>query len=232
MADLKVIRNLAKKALIISTPMSNRDDSLWDRNKRLIRNVELIYELPELNKAALPTDHFCLITATHFIDTGLANHLRSGKTKAKPATRNTNNQDLLFRSTQIVEETLANAIDKVKINNINSIILESGGDSTQRPEAMILSDARNLDDIGAAGIFNEFKRHVIEGKGVSNALECWKKKIDYRYWQSRLEKSFRFEAVRKLAEQRLSTAEQFMNQLKIENDAHDLKTLTAKPVLV
>ena len=88
---------------------------------------------------------------------------------------------------------------------------------------MILSDARNLDDMGTIGIFSEFKRHIIGGKGVSNVLQAWKRKIDYKYWQARLKESFRFKSVRKIAEQRLSTAEYFMNQLKIENTASDLE---------
>ena len=90
-------------------------------------------------------------------------------------------------------------------------------------EAMILSDASNLDDMGAIGIFSEFKRYIIGGKGVSNVLHTWKRKIDYKYWQARLKESFRFESVRKIAEQRLSTAEYFMNQLKVENTASDLE---------
>ena len=92
---------------------------------------------------------------------------------------------------------------------------------------MILSDAQNLDDMGATGIFNEFKRHVAQGKGVTDALQSWKKKIDYRYWQARLKESFRFESVRKLAQQRLSATEYFMNQLKIEHSAKDLEELSA-----
>jgi hypothetical protein len=53
----------------------------------------------------------------------------------------------------------------------------------------------------------------------------WRKQIDYRYWQARLKDSFRFEDVRKLAEQRLAVAEQFMNQLQQETEARDLKAM-------
>lgn len=230
MSELDAVRGLAKEALIISTPMSDYDDSLWDRNKRLVRNVELICQLPELDSSGLQINRFCLMAATYFIDAGLADSLRSGKSKS--ATYNTNSMELLLLSTKIVDQKLNTVIDKTKIHNINTIIIESGGNLTQKPEAMILSDARNLDDIGTAGIFNEFKRHVIAGKGVSAVLENWKKKVDYRYWQSLLKRSFRFEAVRKLAEQRLSVAEYFMNQLRVENTADDMQELSADPALV
>ena len=97
---------------------------------------------------------------------------------------------------------------------------------------MILSDARNLDDMGVVGIFSEFRRNVIEGKGVCDALQIWKRKVDYRYWQARLKESFRFEQVRKVAEQRLSAAECFMNQLKAEAEARDVERLTVDSAFV
>ena len=92
-------------------------------------------------------------------------------------------------------------------------------------EAKILSDARNLDDMGAVGIFSEFRRFVCNGKGVADVLESWKRKVDYRYWQARLKESFRFETVRKLAVQRFAATEYFMTQLKMENNAQDLEDL-------
>ena len=90
-------------------------------------------------------------------------------------------------------------------------------------ESMILSDARNLEDMGAVGLFHELRRYVIHGKSISDILESWKRKIDYGYWQARLKESFRFEPVRQLAEERFAAAVYFMNQLTVENGAHDLE---------
>ena len=106
-----------------------------------------------------------------------------------------------------------------------SSIIEAGDRFTEMTEAMILSDARNLDDMGSIGIFNEFRRYVIHGKGASDVLQSWKRKVDYKYWQARLKESFRFESVRTLAEQRYSATEYFMNQLEVENSARDLEEL-------
>jgi hypothetical protein len=93
---------------------------------------------------------------------------------------------------------------------------------------MVLCDARNLDDIGAVGIFNELRRYIIGGKNVSDALKVWKRKKDYQYWQARLKEGFRFESVRKLAEQRLSTAKQFMDQLKLESEFNNAASMLQK----
>ena len=223
MSELDTVRERAKDALIIPIPKSGSDDFLWDRARRLVRSVEYICRLPELTEASLSVNRFCLTAATYFSNTGLAHYLKAEKTAPKPANFNAYDNGLLDISTEIVAEKLADVIEKTKIEKINAIIVESGNRLAKRTEAMILSDARNLDDMGAAGIFNEFRRLTCQGKGVYEVLQIWKRKIDYRYWQARLKKSFRFEAVRKLAQRRLAVAEHFMNQLKVEAEALDMQ---------
>jgi len=232
MSELDIIRDLAKQTLTIPTPASNLDSSLWDRAQRLVRNVEHICRLPELSNTSLQIDHFCLMAATYFSDAGLAGQLKAKRPAASSILPDTNNNDLADFSAQATEEKLAGIIEKTKIGKISGIITESASHSAKMTEAMILSDARNLDDMGAAGIFNEFRRYVIEGKSISDALQSWKKKVDYMYWQARLKESFRFEQVRKLAERRLATAKYFMNQLKVENIAQDLEELTLDSAFV
>ena len=226
MSELDIVKDLAKETLTTSIQMREIDSFLWDRAQRLVRNVEYICRLPELVKAGPQIDRFCLTTAAYFSDSGLARYLESEKMETNFAISNNNSEELLESSGLVVEESLGQMIEAVKIGKINRIITESGSHFTKMVEAMILSDARNLDDMGATGIFNEFRRYVIGGKGVSDLLQIWKRKVDYRYWQARLQESFRFESVRKIAEQRLAAAEYFMNQLKVENAASDLQELT------
>jgi len=223
MAELDIIKSRAKQALTIRTVTGELDDFLWDRGQRLVCNVEQICRLPELSRIGQGIDHFCLTAATCFSDAGLARHLQVPKAEAVSAKSNIDGGELLGLSTEVVTEKLAAVVEKSIIEKINRIITESGDHSTQQAEAMILSDARNLDDMGTTGIFNEFRRLIFAGKGISNILLSWERKKDYRYWHARLNKSFRFEQVRKLAEQRLSAAERFMSQLKFETQAHDLK---------
>jgi len=225
MSELEIARNFAKQALTAPTITNNLGDILWDRAQRLVRNVEYICQLPELASSGPQIDRFCLIVATYFSDAGLAHYPGAKNTIARAALSNTNGDELLDFSTQVVEDKLAGCIDRTRIEKINRIITESGNRFTRMVEAMILSDAHNLDDMGATGIFNEFKLFVSNGKGISNALQSWKRKTDYRYWQARLKEGFRFEQVRKLAEQRLSAADYFMNQLKVETQAQDLEEL-------
>ena len=223
MSELDIVKGLAKQTLRIPTPTSDIDNSLWDRAQRLVRNVERISQLPEVAKAGLQIDRFCLAAAAYFSESGLASHLKAKNTTTKSAVSDANDEDLRGFSTQLAAENLSTVIDKARIEKINKIITESGSNFTGMIEAMVLSDARSLDDMGAAGIFNEFRRHAIGGKGVSDAVQSWKRKIDYRYWEGRLEKSFRFDSVHKVAKNRVSTAEEFMRQLKNEANGRDLE---------
>ena len=223
MSEIDVIREIAQQALTVPTLTGQKDNWLWDRAQRLIRNVEHICRLPELTEANLAVDRLCLIAATYFSDAGFARYADAEDTAARVVLADVSTTDLLDFSAQVVTDKLTSAIAGPKIDKISKIIVESGNRVTKMTEAMILSDARNLDDMGAIGVYNEFRRYVVHGKGATDALDSWKRKIDYRYWDARLKESFRFESVRKLAAQRFSAAEYFMNQLAVENAARDLE---------
>ena len=114
-----------------------------------------------------------------------------------------------------------------QIVSVEKIIIESGDRFTKMVEAMILSDARNLEDMGAVGIFSELARSASSGKNPSELLNTWQRKVDYQYWDARLKESFRFPSVRQLAQQRFNAVIDFMNQLEVEISASDIKDLFA-----
>jgi len=221
MSDISTIREIAREC--IATSDSVVDNWLWDRTQRILRNVEHISRLPELTAADVPVDRFCLAAATYFADSGFAHYDGIEEEGPKLVLSDVNPSDLREFSAQVVSTRLAGVLSEAKIDKVMRIIVESGNRETDMPEARILSDARNLDDMGAVGIFNEFRRYVFHGKGVADVMESWKRKVDYRYWQARLKESFRFETVQKLAVQRFAATEYFMTQLKLENNAQDLE---------
>ena len=223
MSEMDVIKELAQQVLTITTIAGLKDYWLWDRTQRILRNVEHICRLPEIVEANLPIDKFCLTGATYFADAGFAHYADAQNTASRLVLADVSADDLRDFSTQIVSDKLAGALQGPKIDKINKIIIESGNRFSEMTEAMVLSDARNLDDMGAIGIFNEFRRYAIHGKGAADVLKSWKRKIDYRYWEARLKESYRFESVRKLARQRYSATEYFMNQLEMESTAKDLE---------
>jgi len=223
MSELDVIRQIAHQALTIPTLTGISDNWLWDRTLRILRTVEHICRLPELVNRAAAVDRFCLISATYFADAGFAHYIDVENVSARLVLADISLAELCDFSTQVVSDRLVGAMSGLRIDKINRIILESCNRQTSMIEAMILSDARNLEDMGAVGLFHELRRYVIHGKGISEILDSWKRKIDYGYWQARLKESFRFEPVRLLAEQRFAAAEYFMTQLATENAARDLE---------
>jgi len=228
MLKLDVVRDIAKQILMAPTFTAKPDNSLWDRAERLVRNVEDICRLPELTKAGPQIDNFCLVTATYFSDAGLVGSGKSKRATAKLFCPGSNGNGLLESSADVVSQKLKGVLEEAKIQKINKIITESGNRFTRWIEARILADARNLDDVGAVGIFNELKRHIIDGKGVSDVVASWERKLDYGYWQARLKEGFHFEFVRRVAEERLSRADSFMKKLRSENEARDLEDLRSR----
>ena len=230
MTHIDTVKQLAQQVLMAPTPMGLMNTWLWDRTQRIIRNIDTICELPEIADANIAIDRFCLTCAAYFADAGFTNYAGTETVQAGLVLSDINTADLREFSTQIVLEHLRSVIDRSRIEKVNRVIIESNNRFCEMPEAMILSDARNLDDIGMVGIFNDFCACGVHGKGVSDALQSWKKKVDYRYWQARLKEGFRFESVRRIASARFEQAERFMLQLEIENTGKDVEEIKIEQI--
>jgi len=87
---------------------------------------------------------------------------------------------------------------------------------------MVLSDACNLDDLGALGMWRELRRFAMEGRGVEDVLTSWQRKLDYGYFAARISDTFRFAESRRWAKARVGRLEQFMNDMIRENQAGDI----------
>ena len=223
MVDLGVITEIAEQVLAVPTIKGLPDRYLIDRAGRVLRHCGNIAQLKEVQ--CFQIDRECLHIAALFRDAGFARYADQGNTVCRLVLADLSDEDLRDFSTQVVQERLVGLLNPRQLERVCSTILESGSRETTLIEAMILSDARNLEDMGAVGIFHECRRYVVHGRGVTEALSSWKRKVEYDYWSARLRESFRFEAVRELARKRLVVAERFMQQLALENRAGDMEDL-------
>lgn len=223
MVNLSVIQEISDQVLTVPTLKGTPDRYLIDRARRVLRHCAGIAQLSDVQR--FQVDHECLSIASLFRDAGFARYANQEDRAMRMVLADLTDDDLRDFSSQIVQEKLEGLVNPRQMERVCSIIIESGKRETNLIEAMILSDARNLDDMGAIGIFNEFRRYVFHGRGAGDALTSWKRKIEYDYWSARLRESFRFESVRILAKRRLKTAEAFMQQLDLENKATDLEEL-------
>jgi hypothetical protein len=223
MTEYNVIKEIAEQLLVVPTLKGTPDRYLIDRAYRILRHCGNIAQLNEVR--CFQIDHDCLNVASLFRDAGFARYASQEDRVARMVLADLTDADMRDFSAQLVQENLSELLNPRQRERICSIIMESGSRKTSLVEAMILADARNLEDMGATGIFNELRRYVVHGRGVTEALVSWKRKIDYDYWNARLREGFRFESVRKLAQQRMQTALGFMEQLERENKAGDLEEL-------
>ena len=225
MSDFEMIRGIAKKTL---TGQSPSGDWLWDRSCRIRRNVDQICRFPEPAGKATVIDRPCLITAAYFAESGYTQQSAGAKASGEEILWDMNDDSLYSISTRIVTKQLTNVLNNAQIDKVNTIITNSANRFTTMTEAMILSDARNLEDLGTVGLLHELRRSILQGKSVSDLLDSWERKIEYGYWQARIKESFRFDPVRQIAEQRLATATAFMGQVAIENNVTDLEEKVSK----
>jgi len=223
MAELNLIKEIAEQVLLAPSPKGTPDRFLIDRANRILRHCAGIARLNEVRCFQL--DQECLSVAALFRDAGFARYASETDKTARLVLADLTDHDMRDFSTQIVQEKLADLLNPRQMERVCSTIIESGVRSTKLIEAMILSDARNLEDMGAVGIFHEMRRYVAHGRGATEALAGWKRKLDYDYWAARLHESFRFDTVRRLAQQRLEVTTHFMEQLERENRAADLEDL-------
>ncbi|MBC8379628.1 MAG: hypothetical protein H8E62_10680, partial [Planctomycetes bacterium] len=145
MSELDVIRQLAQQVLSVPTLTGIQDNWLWDRTLRILRNVEHICRMPELTEQAMSIDRFCLIAAAYFSDSGFAHFTDAENVSSRLVLADISPTDLCDFSTQIVSDRLSGALAGPRIDKINKIIVESSNRFSNMTEAMILSDARNLD---------------------------------------------------------------------------------------
>lgn len=230
MPEIDAVQKIAQQVLTKRSVTGTCDNWLWDRSQRVVRNVEYICQMSEISKSNLAIDRFCLICATYFSDAGFLHYSDSEEITSRVVLADLNVMDLRDFSAQVVCDHLSGVLPEVKIEKVCKIITESSNKFGEMIEAKILSDARSLDDMGAVGIFNEFRRYVFHGKGVTEAINNWQRKVDYRYWEARLRESFRFESVRKIADRRFHSAEYFMQHLSIENSGKDLEEVAMEPL--
>jgi len=223
MTDLNVIKEIANKVLSIATLKGTPDNYLIDRSERILRHCGAISRLPEVTNFKI--DNECLHVAALFRDAGFAKYAAKEDQVARLVLADLTDDDLRDFSTQVVVENLTDLLNPRQVERVCAIITESGKRQTSLIEAMILSDARNVTDMGTVGIFSDMRRYVVHGRGVTDAMKSWNRKIEYEYWTARLRESFRFESVRTIAKKRLAQAQAFMEMLDQENKASDLEDL-------
>ena len=212
MADLDNFMEIAAELLTADAADATR----LEHSRRVLRTCEAIVELPELTRRRI--DRHCLFVAAIFHEVGAVGG-DAGRDEA----------EVRSRSADRLAAHAAELLTARPLARCQRILRESVHRGTPVIEAQVLSDAINLEDLGALGVWRELARFAAAGRGVAEALISWQRKIEYNYFQARIRETLRFESVRRIAARRLEAVVDFMEQLKREHFAEDLKQPPERP---
>jgi len=218
MTDIDSVKLLARRLMMANLQEVPAGLFVWERTERVLQNVDFICGLDRLVNEGVRLDRFCLDAAVCFCEIGQIRQAQKRRTSRPDELKGI---EILNASAEIAERELSKILDNTRIQKICGMIVESASHFSSRIEANILCDARNLDDMGLAGIMTEFRR-CVPGRAINEIIGIWQRKIDYGYWQARLKEDFHFPEVRRIASHRIAAAEKFMSQLSRELASEDL----------
>jgi len=112
-----------------------------------------------------------------------------------------------------MRQRLVDVLAKSSLDNACRFVEAMNDRDSPQLEAQLLAEADNLDDIGAQAVVLMVRKQLVEGKTLEETLQAWQRQEEYQYWQARINKGFRFDFTRQLAERRYQELRCFMTSL-------------------
>jgi uncharacterized protein len=222
MPEIEPILEIARSVLLGRSPLGRDDTFLYDHSVRVMNVAERLSHAREAAQWRL--DRFALSVAALFHQAATVRLEEERRTSTVYAAATMSAEDVRQYSAELAGDRLKGKLPARQLELVQDIIRHSGDAATAVNEARILSDADNLDDVGALGIWRELRRSALEGRGVEDAVRTWDRRQQYGYWETRVRDAFRLETSRRLARSRLAAAQAFMEQLARERQASDMPT--------
>lgn len=217
------IWNLARADLLISTERGVIDAFLWEHSTRVARYASWIAKLPEVHASS--PDELAVLAAALYHDAGWVVRLRDEEIRHEEIFVRSQSESQIDQGARMLEESLAELLPPDSLARALRAMRAAKDRESDSIEGHIISDAENLDEFGVISLWLLVRRGVWEGKGVEAAIETWRRKSEYRFWEARLRDSFRFAPVRELAEKRLAGFDEFMCELAAQHQAADVEQL-------
>lgn len=211
MANLDAIWDRARIDLVVKAVDGGEDMFCWENAHRIARAALRIIQFPQVR--ALPTDEGALLAAALYYDVASVDLLRQGDIKPHELFARGRAKKHREQSAARMSERLADILSDKSGALASEAILTLNNRNVQSIEGRILSDARNLNDVGLLSLWPAIRRSMAEGNGVESLIETWKRQKEYHFWEARLNESFHFDDVRKIAENRLGQFDRFVADL-------------------
>jgi hypothetical protein len=142
-------------------------------------------------------------------------------TKTMPTGKVLGRTNLRERAEQAAEMLVGLCGDLGKetlLDEVTSLLMDVHHRNPASEQARLLSDALNLEDFGATGLFTQAVNLVRQGGGVMQVADGCQKREQYGYWDARLKDGFHFDVARQIAKKRLENVRKIatllVNELK------------------
>jgi len=220
MATLDLIWDHARADLNVRTDRGEQDVFLWEHSERVARTAQRIAHLPDLS--AHHPDEAAVLAAALYHDSGWITLLEEGRVTrldigTKPRFDNHRELGALRMEKRFVDilppETLKRASTAIQTIHDRDIPLIEG---------QIVTEAENLNEVGMLSLWPIISRGKLDGKGIQSVIDTWRRQKEYHFWTARINDSFRFQAVKELARQRLTQFDRLMEELEEQHDCLDL----------
>jgi HD superfamily phosphodiesterase len=214
------IRNRARADLVISTERGDEDMFLWEHSCRVAQNANRISMLPEVQSAQ--PDTLAVVAGALYHDAAWIGRIASGEVQRNEVLTASVADNHSEQSARILEESLSRLLPADSLQCASYAIRTIGARDSDSIEGQIITDANELEEFGGISLWTTIRRGVSEGKGVQAVLDMWRRRYEFRFWEARLNKAFRFDSVRETARRRLELLERFMAELEDQNKGADI----------
>ncbi len=225
MVKLDEIWDRARADLVIVTEGGDEDVFLWEHSARIARTAQLIARLPGIREQT--PDEVVLVAAALYHSAGWVTQLEEGRIQRAEILVRSPSDTLWERSARVLEASLAKLLPAKTLRQASGAIRALNNRRIESIEGQIIAEADNLDEFGLLAFWPTIRRGVLDGKGVQAVIDTWRRRREYQFWTARLNESFRFVAVQKLAEARLAAYERLMGALEEIHLGNDIKTALA-----
>ena len=212
--------NRARADLVITTERGDEDVFLWEHSDRVAQNARHIVGLPSV-QASSP-DEVATIAAALYHDAGWVVRFRQGDVRRDESSLCPQGEAQRELGAMLLERSLAKLLPAGSLARASATIRALDDREIEAIEVRVVVEANNLDQFGVLCLWSALRRGAIDGKGVQAFIDTWRRRKEYRFWEARLDDSFRLGPVRAVAERRLGQLEQVMEELELQQTSADL----------
>ncbi|MFB6088266.1 MAG: HD domain-containing protein [Candidatus Aenigmatarchaeota archaeon] len=218
MKNLEHYKNMVKDVYFEVIEPGGSKGFRYYHSLRVFRYCKKILKYDEIDNDKIDRD--ALLISALFHDIGGSKSIENGIMRANRSQVEDYEENHESRSARFVEENLEGLSDGLK-EKVENIVSEHHSEDPDNYETLILQDADNLDELGYLTIFRTFTYIGFKEQTFDEMIDYYMQAEENNKLEEIL-KRFNFKSTRKVAEQRISKAKKFMEELMKEHEGGDL----------